>query len=145
MPKAAEEEKEKKSIPPVEDNSFPVNEEESTEVEAKKADLGPASDTENSPADADAAANEPHPGGDVIPPRNRPAQIEIPAPEEIVPEPQPPEDLKDLEDKPTSAGVAPKVRLVLRGRFGTPSIVRLKLRPNHDWQPTANPPVLAKH
>lgn len=151
MPKAAEEQPEEdketeKPTPPIDNDSFDSDgDEASTGVEVKRPDLGSASDAdENPPADAEAATGEPNPQGAVIKPRE-PAPLDIPEPEEAVPEPQLPDDLKELDEKPTSAGVSPKVRLVLRGRFGTPSIVRLKLRPNHDWQPTSHAPVLAKH
>lgn len=144
--KPREKEKENETtIPPVEDNSFGEGEEDeaSTGVKVQRPDLGSASETD-SPADASEASGAEDPQGIVIP-QKKPAPIEIPAPEEAAPEPNLPEDLQELDEKPTSAGVSPKVRLARRGGFGTPSIVRIKIRPNRGWQPTPDSPVVARH
>lgn len=89
-------------------------------------------------------ANRPNLGapGTIIP-QKKPAPPELP-PEDAAPEPNQPEASK-ADEAATTTAVAPKTRLALSGRFSTPKVVRLKLRPNQDWIATPAEPVLAKH
>lgn len=79
----------------------------------------------------------------VIPQKKPAPGIEIPA-DDPPPNPNQPEASK-ADEAATTTAVAPKTRLVLSGRFATPKVVRLKLRPNQDWIATPAEPVLAKH
>jgi hypothetical protein len=50
-----------------------------------------------------------------------------------------------LDEKSTSHGIAPKTRLAITGRYGTPKIVRLKLRPTSKWLADPQQKMIARH
>ncbi len=125
-----------KKVPDPND-AFPTNEDpEETKTNRPDLDLGPSSNTHEPAKPADASET-------VIPPKQKqPAPtIEFPDP---APEPEPVKEL-DRDSDSTTTGVAPKTRLAIRARFSTPSIVRLKLRPESKWLAAPQAPVLAKH
>jgi hypothetical protein len=117
--------------------------------DAKRPVGGNANETNSPTNDNDAVpakskANRPDLGDpSTVIPQKQPAPPELP-PEEAAPEPNQPEAL-NTDEAATTTAVAPKTRLALSGRFSTPKVVRLKLRPNQDWIATPVEPVLAKH
>jgi hypothetical protein len=115
------------------DDLFPPDDAEETKT--NRPDLGPSSNSID--------ATKPN-STDVIPQRKPAPTIPIPA-EEAVPEADEPPSALDRDNDPTTTGVAPRTRLAIRGRFNTPSIVRLKLRPESKWLAAPQAPVLAKH
>lgn len=111
---------------PEDADAFPVD---SPDFKANRPDLGTPSETapgtegksiihEATPAPSPEAPNEP--------------------------EPADAEELK-LDDSSASSAVFSKTRLGLKGRFGSPSLVRTQVRPNTQWVATPNGPQLAKH
>jgi|GEM_PF-5885919 len=96
------------------------------------------------PVPADAELVTPKTDDKSIIPSRKPAPVESTPEEEALPEPELPQDL-NLDNAATTSGVAPKSRLALAGRFSTPTIVRLKLRPTTRWYAEPLPPVIARN
>lgn len=112
---------------------FPTEDADAAEVKTNRPDLGAPSDTH------DGLSKE------SIIPRRTPAPIELPSePQSDDEEPADAFDLK-LDEKISTSAVSPKTRLPLHGRFGSPTIVRLKLRPTSRWIVAPEPAKLAQH
>jgi hypothetical protein len=82
--------------------------------------------------------------GETVIPKRQPAPIEFP-PEPGLEDNQPADaDELQLDGSPSAFAVAPKTRMALKGRFSSPAIVRLRLRPNRDWTPAPEAPQIAR-
>ena len=83
--------------------------------------------------------------GETVIRQREPAPIEMPpAPDLDDEQPADAQELR-LDDTQSTIAVAPLARLPLKGRFSSPSIVRLRLRPNAQWTATPEPAQVARH
>lgn len=111
---------------------------------AKPKSTTPPDDSFDTPDDAETKTNRPNLGepadaDTIIPSRKKP----VPTNGVELPEEEP--KALNRDEKDTTQGVAPKTRLAISGRFGTPSIVRLKLRPTSKWLAEPQPEMIASH
>ncbi len=117
---------------PADPDSFPTDDTTTTPMKTNRPVLG-------TPTETDETAPEKS-----VFPKKAPAPIDLP--DEPESEPSDPADANELklDDTNSTSAVSPRTRLALQSRFSTPSVARIRLRPNHKWIAEPEAPKLAQ-